>query len=100
MAEVTNDRTNDRAGLGLAIGQAGMKSSFSALEPVSVVAGSRARLMMLASQKLVEPSRSLYDRLFIKGEAADTVRLYLNMTPVEFNDQRAIMLRALMTAAQ
>ena len=91
MAEVTNDRTNDRLGLSLAIGQAGM---------TPVVVGSRARRMMLASQKLVEPSRSLYDRLFLKGEAADTVRLCLNMTPVEFNDQRAVMLRALMTAAQ
>lgn len=61
---------------------------------------SRARRMMLAAQKLAEPSRSLYDRLFIKGEPDEVVQKALNMTRHEFNGQRTSMLRALMSASQ
>lgn len=68
--------------------------------PAAPAGDSRARRMMLAAQKLAEPSFSLFNLLFINGETPESVQRNLKMTPEEFSRKRTNMLRSLMTASQ
>lgn len=63
-------------------------------------AGSRVRRMLLAAGRLSEPSRTLFDRLFLVGEKETAVRNSMGLTEQEFDRQHENMLRALMSATQ
>lgn len=80
------------------IGRAGL----AGLAPTALsgVADSRARRMMLAGQKLIEPSRSLYEHLYLKGEQPDVVMVRMGWSAQEFDQRRATLLRTLMSASQ
>jgi hypothetical protein len=66
----------------------------------SVAVASHATRMMLASQRLGQPAKTLFDRLFIKGESAASVQNDMGLTAAEFAQHNSSMLRTLMTASQ
>lgn len=68
------------------------------LPQVSQSLESKIQGMMLASQRLPATSRSLFDKVFLRGEAPAAVCQDLGMTPVQFEQQRAAILRSLMMA--
>jgi hypothetical protein len=66
----------------------------------SAIAASHAQRMILASMRLGQPAKSLFERLFLKGESAEVVQSDMGLTPDEFAQQNSSMLRSLMTASQ
>lgn len=56
--------------------------------------------MILASQKLSEPARALFDRVYLRGEAETNVKAAMGLTDAEFDTHNSNMLRALMIASQ
>jgi hypothetical protein len=72
----------------------------TAVTPVTGDASSRVRRLLLAAGVLAEPSRTLFDRMFLRGEKAAVVRSSLGLSEQEFGMQHTNMLRALMSATQ
>lgn len=56
--------------------------------------------LLAASSRLSEPGRSLFDRVFLKGESEAAVMAEMSLTQADFNQVRTNVLRSLMIAAQ
>ncbi|MBY0464034.1 MAG: hypothetical protein K2W33_03735 [Burkholderiales bacterium] len=61
---------------------------------------SYATRLLAASSRLSEPGRSLFERLFIRGESEEVICRELNLSADSFNQVRSSTLRTLMIAAQ
>lgn len=61
---------------------------------------SYATRLLAASSRLSEPSKSIFDRLFIRGESEEAVCRELNLSFEAFAQIRSSTLRTLMIAAQ
>jgi len=61
---------------------------------------SRVRRWLLSSQKLTEPGKTIFDRVFVNGEKEAVVAQELKLSQGQFEQERQQMLRSLMAATQ
>lgn len=59
-----------------------------------------ATRLLAASSRLSEPGRSIFDRIFIKGDSEAMVQRDLDLSADAFAKTKASVLRTLMIAAQ
>lgn len=74
------------------------KTVGNSLAAGSMASTARVNRMILAAGKLSEPARTLFDRLFIRGEKGEAVRKALDMNEAEFDQHHQAMLHTLMIA--